>query len=195
MNEEYLWNKTGDDTEIKKLENALGAFRYREDSPPVLPIVETEPRSNGWRFSLVFATAAFATVAIAAVGWFQISTGNDDDEITFVYYPAVENTQQQQQQSVEPQPPVVEPQPAPKQPTLRGRPVIQSTYASAPLPQKRTPNPKTQKVSTESLTAQERYAYNQLMLALSISSAKLKIVHDAVNGVEDTDSNKKENNR
>ena len=193
MTEEYLWNKTGDDPEIKKLENALGAFRYQEDLPPVLPIVETETKSNGWRFSLVFATAAFATMVIATVTWFQINKGTVDDEITFVYYPTVENTQQLK--PVEEQPPIVEPQPAPKQSAPRVKPVIQSTYVSVPRPHKRTPKPKTQMVGTESLTAQERYAYNQLMLALSISSSKLKIVQDAVNGVEDTVSNKKENNR
>ena len=193
MNEEYLWNKTGDDPEIKKLENALGAFRYQEDLPPVLPIVETETKSNGWRFSLVFATAAFATMVIATVTWFQINKGTVDDEITFVYHPAVENTQPQK--PVEPPRPRPQPQPAPKQSAPSEKPVIQSTYVAVPRQHKRTPKPKTQMVGTESLTAQERYAYNQLMLALSISSSQLKVVQDAVNGVEDTSGNKKENNR
>ena len=37
MKEDYLWDKTGSDPEIEKLENALKAFRYQETAPPELP--------------------------------------------------------------------------------------------------------------------------------------------------------------
>ena len=37
MNEDYLWDKTGEDPEIEKLENALQVFRYKETAPPALP--------------------------------------------------------------------------------------------------------------------------------------------------------------
>jgi hypothetical protein len=37
----------------------------------------------------------------------------------------------------------------------------------------------------EALTKEEKYAYDQLMLALSITSSKLKMVKDKVAGVEE----------
>jgi hypothetical protein len=37
----------------------------------------------------------------------------------------------------------------------------------------------------ETLTAEEKYAYDQLMLALSITGSKLKIVKDKIAGTED----------
>jgi hypothetical protein len=45
------------------------------------------------------------------------------------------------------------------------------------------------------LTQEERYAYHQLMLALSISSSKLKVVQDAINGVESNETSTKQNDR
>ena len=75
MNEEYLWDKTGEDAEIQQLENALAAFRYQETAPPALPskiltfqpkivektVAEKPPR----RFSYALATCT-ATILIAS---------------------------------------------------------------------------------------------------------------------------------
>jgi hypothetical protein len=48
-------------------------------------------------------------------------------------------------------------------------------------------NIKTEKPKVR-LTEEERYAYNQLMLALSITGSKLKIVRDKVQGLEEKPS-------
>ena len=45
------------------------------------------------------------------------------------------------------------------------------------------------------LTSEEKYAYNQLLLALSITSSKLKLVHEKIDRVEDRKEITKENNR
>ena len=45
------------------------------------------------------------------------------------------------------------------------------------------------------LTEEEKYAYGQLMLALSITGSKLKIVKDTINGVEEIENAAKENER
>ena len=37
MKEDYLWDKTGEDAEIARLENALQAFRYTETRRPNFP--------------------------------------------------------------------------------------------------------------------------------------------------------------
>jgi hypothetical protein len=41
------------------------------------------------------------------------------------------------------------------------------------------------------LTAEEQFAYRQLMLALSITGSKLKIVQDTIDGTEDTNDDTK----
>ncbi len=66
MKEDYLWNKTGNDPEIEKLENALKAFRYQETAPPALPakIIPFETKTSRGFFRLAFAFTAFATVLV-----------------------------------------------------------------------------------------------------------------------------------
>ena len=45
------------------------------------------------------------------------------------------------------------------------------------------------------LTNEEKYAYNQLLLALSITSSKLKLVQETIDRMEDRKEISKENNR
>src|SRR5215211_2677652 len=76
MKDDYLWDKTGEDAEIRGLENALQAFRFQENAPPELPqkvfTVERESGRKFFRFG--FAFAAFAGVVIVcSVVWFQLS--------------------------------------------------------------------------------------------------------------------------
>ena len=37
MNNDYLWDKTGEDAEIESLENLLGGLRFQPTAPPALP--------------------------------------------------------------------------------------------------------------------------------------------------------------
>ena len=54
------------------------------------------------------------------------------------------------------------------------------------LRQNKKPARKLETKSNEiALTKEEKYAYDQLMLALSITSSKLKIVKDKANGIEE----------
>ncbi len=67
MKEDYLWNKTGDDAEIKRLEETLAVFRSRTDMPPLI-VPETANEKNGfssWFTGFRLAFAATATVAAA----------------------------------------------------------------------------------------------------------------------------------
>ena len=187
MNDEYLWQKSGEDPETMELENALAVFRYREDDPPAVPIAEQQRPTRRWRFALAFAVPALAAVVVASVIWLQVGDPLDNSDLIFIYEPAPAVT--------EPPAPIPSPVDRPaepsKQPIRRGE--VQPTVASV----RRKPNAKTRPHMTTAvaLTKEERYAYQQLMLALSISGSKLKAVQDAVNGVEDTGSNTKQNNR
>lgn len=59
MSDEYLWDKSGSDEEVERLERALAPLALRSDSAPALP----KPRRM--RLVLSFAAAAAAVAAIA----------------------------------------------------------------------------------------------------------------------------------
>lgn len=185
MKDEYLWQKTGEDPEIARLEKALAVFRYREDAPPALT-VEEELRPRRWRFA--FAIASFAAIAIVVIVSMQMSRTAEDD-IVFV-----------NESTVATPPPVQSPvtpirntgdTAAPKRQSRRD--ILPTTAALTRRPKPKTPRPEARLAA---LTEEERYAYGQLMLALSISSEKLKVVQDAINGAEpNKDSSPRHNNR
>lgn len=184
MNDEYLWQKTGEDPEIAKLENTLAVFRYREDAAPALTI--TQPAKPGpWRLLVGFAVPAFAAIAIAAGMWFQ----TDESEITFIHQPPGETVEK----PVKPAPPVVQPTAAPKQQIDRRTRGAQSASLIVPRRTRTKTHPRNSE--TVALTKEERYAYRQLMLALSISGSQLNIVRNTINGVEDEPSELKQNDR
>ena len=186
MNDEYLWQKTGEDPETMELEKALAVFRYREDDPPAVAFAEAPTPARRWRFALAFAAPAFAAAVIAAVVWFPIGSRIQDSDVTFVNQtdPVIHESP-----ALDPSP--VAPPQLPARQSVR-RVDLQPTIASL----KRRPAVKahSKKTDTAVLTKEERYAYQQLMLALSISSSKLNVVRDAINGVEDT-NDAKQNNR
>lgn len=197
MNENYLWDKTGSDSEIEKLENALLAFRYTETAAPalpakVLPFKSKTPRSF---FRLGFAFAACTVLVLIGAGvWNRVSNNNSKVETDSA-------------KIVAPQ----ESAPLIRQPIIENKPdsVIESVRVSSAkksLTARRLPKQKifkTRKVfpsvdlkdeiiarnntaveSSVKLTREEKFAYNQLMLALSITSAKLKIVKDKAESLE-----------
>lgn len=191
MNDEYIWQKTGEDPEVMRLEKALAAFRYRETAPPALPVVVTPPRTLRWRFPLVITTAAFAALVIAVGTWFQVTGQKDDYELIFIHHPAVEESEKPAVQET----PTVQPvSPPVRQPVRRTHRVVQSAAASMPRrPILRTTS--SRKPVPPILSKQERYAYERLLLALSISSSKINIVRNTINGVEENEKRPGQNNR
>ena len=187
MNDEYLWQKTGEDPEIERLEKTLAVFRYRNAVPAAAAIVADEPaaeRAWRWRLSSAFAFASFAAIVIATVVWLETTRDGDADigDVVFVQSPA---DAQVFEPIVEPGPPPVQTAPERRPRNTRGK--INRTNASVyrrPIAKHAAP-----KYSIAALTKEERHAYEQLMLALSITGSKLKIVQDTINGTEDTGSN------
>jgi len=183
MNDEYLWNKTGSDAEIEGLENALKAFRYREAAAPRIPVrpasIKENRSRNFWRFSFAFAFAAAAVVVLSGA-WVilpAIDSSISDRavnevplqklplaDIPIIYTAtAIKNSQ----------PKVIRESVKIRQPDqTKIRPVLAVA--------KSLPN----EPSHLQLTAEEKYAYDQLMLALSITSSKLKIVKDTVSQID-----------
>ena len=185
MSDEYLWSKNGSDAEIEGLEDLLSDFRYVPERAVQIPVSDpvVEPIAAR-RFRWVFALAApaFATVLLAVWFAFQSNEGSLRAREQVVDKPQIsvpgEST------------------------TLIGNtsdtPV--AAYKATPT-QKASPTiiktifrPKSSKrrqieslVAANKLTKEEKYAYDRLMLALSIAGNKLKVVQDTIDRKSDLD--------
>ena len=190
MKEDYLWDKSGAaDPEIERLENALAVFRYKETDAPALPakIIPFERKKPRGFFRLAFAFAACAAFVIVSLGvWFQFSNGKTEvakdstetsappvvekiaDEITV---PKTENL-------------IVEKIKRPTQSVRRDVIKIKKPVPSIAGQDKTIARNVETKKTTVKLTKEEKYAYDQLMLALSVTSSTFKKVKDKVDGIE-----------
>ena len=186
MNDEYLWQKTGEDPEIEKLEQKLAVFRYRETPLPVPSVVKTVETASvpRWRISLAFAFAASVIAALLVAVVFLRTDRNDSDTV-FVASPELEIQSAPPPAATEEK--KVTPAPAGKTVPLfahgKRSTSIRTEPARVQRPKTREPRP-----TTLALTAEEKYAYRQLMLALSVSSSKLKIVEDSIKGTENIEN-------
>jgi hypothetical protein len=187
MKEDYLWDKTGEDAEIQGLENALKAFRYTETAPPELPAkvfaVEKPKRAGFFQFRFAFAALA-AVVVILSVVWFQ-ATNNKIPPVESVAEINVPKTVDK----IADEEIIQTPESAPvenRKPSVKPH-VVRVRQRSAPIvnTEKAILLETKVKEPAETLTAEEKYAYDQLMLALSITGSKLKIVKDKINGIEE----------
>jgi hypothetical protein len=176
MKDDYLWDKTGKDAEIEKLEASLSAFQYKPVVAPSLPSPEIETRTTGlWRLRLVLIPA-FAAVLIGTVVvflWRQTAPREVAADRTPV------------SQSV---PEVIG---GPSVTAVNKGPAV-SLAGTTSMPRKRVRAREQKKVALHvrryaavtKLTREEKDAYDRLMLALAITSSKLRLVQDKVNGTE-----------
>ena len=189
MKEDYLWDKTGADPEIQRLENALRMFRYKETAPPALPakIIPFERKTPRKFFRLAFAFAACAAFVIVSLGvWMQFSS-----EKIEVAKDSTETTAPQISKKVSDEiadeklddlidKKVEVPKQSAEQKIIKVRKVVQPIVRQNKLIARNVEVKK----PTVRLTKEEKFAYDQLMLALSITSSKFKLVKDKVEGVE-----------
>ena len=203
MNEEYLWNKTGSDPELEKLENALKAFRYQEIAPPELPakIIPFETKKHRGFFRLSIAFAGFAAVLIVCFGvWVEFSGNKTEmakDSPKIILPPVSENVAKEIP-TEKPADLIVEKTEKPKKSVERKavkvrKFVPQDIRQNKPIDRtveiKKFDNLVAKNIEIKKpklkLTKEEKYAYDQLMLALSVTSSKLKLVSDKIEGIED----------
>lgn len=190
MKEDYLWDKTGSDAEIEKLENTLQVFRYEESAPPIIPakVLQFKKESPRRYFPLIRAIAACLALTSISLGvWILVS--NSKNEI------AGDGSQKSvfKTEIVNPVEPASENEP-PAKPEVDDNPVFTKTLYIEPKSKPKSlkvnksssKNAKRNKTSekTVRLTEEEKYAYDQLMLALSITSSKLNLVREKVDGAE-----------
>ena len=189
MSEEYLWNKTGKDSEIERLEDVLQAFRYRETAAPELPakiilLKKEKPRRS---FKLSFAFAGFAVLAIIFAG-VRLQLPDDKIEVAAIPLeiaapPIVEKVSDES--SIEkPRYSIIKTRVMAKKTIgLKAKKVRKSMMTVENQNNLVAVNSKIKK-PTVKLTVDEKYAYDQLMLALSITGSKLRLVTDKIDAIE-----------
>ena len=188
MKEDYLWDKTGENPEIEKLENALKAFRYQETAPPEIPAkvipFETKFPRKFLRFAFAFA-ACIAFVIVTLGIWFQISNKQSQPTNEFANKQTPPEEKVSEIQSSSPIEKMSADSPIEKAASYKQSSkltVIKARKIVSSKPSAQNFKPKS---TTVKLTKEEKYAYDQLMLALSITSSKLKLVKDKVDGIEE----------
>jgi hypothetical protein len=191
MNEDYLWDKTGENAEIERLENQLQAFRYRETAVPVLPAriipVQREIRRKNYRS--IYAVAACAAVAMISLSlWMGLSINQTTLQIDLAEITLPSIMVPNPNDLIAPKSPVEQSEKiaiskqSPKQEIFK---IKKTVSAIAPQNKMVANNRKGAKQTVVTLTEEEKFAYDQLMLALSITSSKLKMVKDKAAGLEE----------
>jgi hypothetical protein len=183
MNEDYLWDKSGTpDPEIERLENALQAFRYKETKPPALPANNVVPFKSDSKkvssrriFSIPIAIAAsVALVALVSVLWLLVSNNQER---------AGNGMAANELKQGEEIPWKMPPQSV-RENSKDDKVVL------VPIANKARSSSTKQEQDTEiKLTDEERYAYEQLMKALKITSEKLNYIKQKTQSEEKSNSN------
>lgn len=188
MNENYLWDKSGADPEIEDLENALAVFRYKETAAPALPakIMAFEPKKPRKTFRFAFAAAACAAFAMIAFGiWTLIDKTEVKNNLAESVAPKIEKQSGEipiSKPDNSNAKPFENPPQIARQQIAAKRRIVSANYRPK---QTTAQNVKAAKQTEVKLTDEEQYAYNRLMLALSITSSKLKEVKNKVEGNEE----------
>ncbi len=204
MKEDYLWNKTGNDPEIEKLENALKAFRYTEIAPPGLPakIIPFEKKSpRGFSFRLSFAFTSLAAIAVVCFGaWFQFSDVETEiakDSPKIIALPSAENVERgipAEKTSDFAVKDIETPKKTDERKAVKIKKIVPQIVRREKAAMRSVEIKKVSELTAQNrevkqpeikLTKEEKYAYDQLMLALSVTSSKLRLVKDKIEGIED----------
>jgi hypothetical protein len=188
MKNDYLWDKTESDADIERLENLLSDLRYQPTSPPALEQKQLvfEPRRAWFGLSLprVFA-AAIAGLLLVGI-WFLIPRSESGKSVASISTapdsrPAVETDTKvlarTPETTEEKDLPVMEPKP------VKTVYLPEAKTTRRAIPAKASATKRSKRI--EALTSEEKYAYDQLKLALSITGSQLKAVSDTINRTED----------
>lgn len=194
MNEDYLWDKSGDaDPDIEQLENTLGRLRYKRPAEP-LPLPATTRRSFRLSFSPpVLAAAATLLLFLLAGGlWLSLRRpGSPAGENTLAGRAAPTEEKRNEQGFSGPYTPIV---PEPGDPRLADGGNKSDTAPPTPIaPRNKLPrrlSPARQETAQsrqrqlsprrEQLAREGEMAKAQLIMALHIASDKLNTVQKKI---------------
>ena len=180
MNERYLFEISGTDTEIQKLEGLLRGFRYEPGEPPELPaanVVAFNKVRPSWTLRVLFAASASLVLVLLAGVWLRSGEVPSDQAV------AVEVPQSMappSKRTIGPEAHTI--------PVVAARPELATKVVGRKFrrPHLVQPLSKRGRELKPELSAEERYAFGQLMLALSITGSKLRIVREMIGVPEST---------
>jgi len=163
MNDDYLWDKSGEpDPQIQELEEILGTLRYQ---PKPFEIPRDVPATGRRKYFPLLAIAATLLVALLAAGiWFRMRTSNSV----------------QPQQARVPEAPPVEKVIAPVGPEKSPAPeknILVRKHRSRSSSSVLAKREREREEREEALAVKE-----QLMLALRLASEKLNLAHRRTQG-------------
>jgi hypothetical protein len=180
MKNDYLWDRSGHDPEIERIERSLDGLRYRPGPAPRIS-VEGATWTSFFSFPstlrLAFAGTGLLAVALISIGiWSQFAQkqlilARDIDAKRFSPISPVLPLRLKVK-------PIDEPVPV-----NFGKPTIFAPMSRITNISYRSNAKNTRANKTVRLTREERDAFNQLMLALAITGSKLKEIQDKVNGL------------
>lgn len=189
MNKDYLFERTGTDAEIEKLESVLSVYRFEPSRAPILP--ENSPAHGFWSFGWLRFLIAAGAVAVAVVAGLLA-----DGRIEKLLDPHAGRPEISD--NVRPEfanPPsgvVTDPSAKGTETAIRDakpfRIARRTTQPVAYRPTQRINQPIARTKPTVTLTKQEQYAYDQLRVALYITGSKLKVVQDTIDRVDEKKS-------
>ena len=170
--------------------------RQQETDAPALPakIIPFERKAPRSFFRLAFALAACAAFVMVSAGvWFQFPSEKIEvakDSTETIAPPIVEKISDEKS-IIKPSDLIVKavensPQPVKRNVIKIRKPVSAIIYQNKTIARNVEP-----KEPTVKLTKEEKYAYDQLMLALSVTSSTFKKVKDKVDGVEEKNAVRK----
>jgi hypothetical protein len=183
MKNDYLWEKKGSDAEIERLERLLSGFRYSEAAEAASNVVKFPSKAKRSVQPWIFAMAASVAIGAVALTAWNLSSEPTSVQTAVNIEAAVDHEPRISTvaaQKDEPKAIIQTPEPAIT--TKKPRALQKRKHTAAVRKQK-------DRRETPALTNEERYAYGQLMLALSITSSKWQVVQDSINGVEDDRTN------
>lgn len=181
MNEDYLWSKKGGDPDIENLENLLSGFRFEPGNAPIFErVVNEEPSWFSFkRFAWIlgFATPSFA---LALLG-FWLFTASSTADIRVRNAEETNGSVETRTAIASDIPIAISSDKKESKNEVRNPKTVPANVKTVYRSRKRKADRAGSLVAMR-LTKQEKYAYDRLMLALSIAGTKLKVVQDAVDG-------------
>ncbi|MEO6589680.1 MAG: hypothetical protein ABIP06_10275 [Pyrinomonadaceae bacterium] len=196
MTNEYLWDKSGNDSEIEKLEKVLQNLRVQNSVPPEISsnVVQFKTTTN-YKFPLIRAIAAAFIFGFGLiVFWFYYSNSTQKVVQTFetkdsptksilkventnVFSEKVDNKIYKNSGETKSEKHFINLKSKSKNSYIISQKLIYKTGF------KKAESKNNKQVAK--LTAEEKAAYDTLILALSITSSKLKIVSDKVRNTDE----------
>jgi 5-bromo-4-chloroindolyl phosphate hydrolysis protein len=208
MNEDYLYNKTGEDAEIENLENLLKDFRLQNTNAPKLPakVIVFSNKMRRKNFKYVFAVAASLLITFM-LGLFVLNIGKKDVWNANLLDNPVPETINNTRKTIDD---VQETFSDTRKTINNTRKTINNTRQTINNARKiinDTPEivltaqninkftltkqkivKKVPQISSETFTDEEKFAYEQLKLALSITGSNLKTVKEKIDNADENNS-------